>query len=325
MWRYILRRLVGTVIVIFGVTLTVFFLMRFVPGDPVDIMLGGEGLHDPDLAAKYRQEYGLDQPIPIQYARWMAKLFAGDLGRSIAFGGEPVTDLLSRRLRNTMILAVAGAMVAVVGAVILGVLGAIVAAEEKSPVLDRLLGLGPLLLTSIPAFALGIGLIVLFASKLRVLPAVGMHDVTGGGTLDLLKHLILPAFTLAASSLGANARLTRATVLEVLREDYIRLARAKGLPERLVLYEHALRNAMIPVITSLGLMFGYMLAGSVIVESVFAWPGLGQMVVDALLQRDYPVIQGGILVIAIVFVFINLVVDISYAYIDPRIRHGGAY
>lgn len=322
MRQYLFRRLAGAVLVTFGVTLVVFFLMRVVPGDPIDIMLGAEGLYDPGLAAKYRAEYGLDQPVPLQYAKWLVQMFKGDLGRSLAHYNEPVRDLLGRRFRNTLILTVGATMVAVSGAIVIGVFGAIVTAKESNPLLERAVALGPLLLTTVPAFALGLALMVVFAVKLHLLPTVGMYSITGGGgVLDLLKHLIMPALTLAAASLGANARLTRATVLEVLREDYIRTARAKGLPERIILYQHALKNALIPVITSLGLMFGYMLGGSMIVESLFSWPGLGWMVVDAILMRDYPVIQGGILLIAVVFVFVNLLVDISYAYIDPRVRY----
>jgi ABC-type dipeptide/oligopeptide/nickel transport system permease component len=321
--RFLLRRLVVTVLVVFGVTIVVFFLTRVIPGDPVVTMMAAAQVADPDLVAQYRHEYGLDQPLPVQYARWLWKAVQGDLGNSIV-SKEKVTVVVGRAFRATSILALTGMITAVLTGVLVGVVGAFVTSEGKHPVLGQVFSLGPLVPIAIPAFSLALFLIIAFAVKIPLFPPVGMHSVRGNSTDlgDLLLHLVLPTLTMAAASSGATARVARATLLEVIREDYIRTARAKGLPERTVLLQHALRNVLIPIVTNTGIMFGSMLSGAVLVESVFAWPGLGRLMVDSISGRDYPVVVGGTLVIAVAYVTVNLLVDITYGFIDPRTRHG---
>lgn len=321
MRAFILRRLLITVLVIFGTTIIVFGLTRVIPGDPVRTMLGAAQVADPGLVEKYRRDFGLDQPIPVQYVRWLWNTAHGDLGLSIQ-NREKVTVVLDRAFRASFILALAGMLIAVLVGVVLGVVGAFVSVGRRRRVLSRITSLGPLILVTIPPFSLALILILAFAVQVRLFPPVGMHSVRDSSFGDLLWHLVLPAVTLAAASAGATARVARSSMLEVLREDFVRTARAKGLPERMVLFQHALRNALIPVVTNTGLMFGGMLSGAVLIESVFAWPGLGKLMVDAILRRDYPIIEGGALLIAIFYVLVNLLVDISYAFVDPRIRYG---
>jgi peptide/nickel transport system permease protein len=321
MRAFLLRRLFVTIFVIFGVTLVIFVLTRLIPGDPVTTMLAAAQVADPELVAKYRHEYGLDQPLPVQYARWLWHTAHGDLGRSIQSSQE-VTEIIGRAYRATFILALTGMIIAVLTGVIMGAIGAFVTVGGQHPTLARLIGLGPLILVTIPPFSLALFLIVLFALKIPIFPPVGMHSVRDTSLSDLLWHLVLPTLTLAAASAGATARVARAVFLEVIHEDYIRTAYAKGLPERLILFKHALRNILIPIVTNTGIMFGSMLSGAVLVESVFAWPGMGKLMVDAILRRDYPVIEGGALIIALSYVIANLLVDASYAFIDPRIRYG---
>jgi peptide/nickel transport system permease protein len=322
MSRFLLRRLVVTVLVVFGVTIVVFFLTRVIPGDPVVTMMAAAQVADPDLVAQYRHEYGLDQPLPVQYTRWLWKAMQGDLGTSIV-SKEKVTVVVGRAFRATSILALGGMITAVLTGVLMGAIGALVTSGGQHPLLAHLVGLGPLVLIAIPSFSLALFLIILLALKIPLFPPVGMHSVrnSNAGFGDLLMHLVLPVLANAAASAGATARVTRATLLEVIREDYIRTARAKGLPERMVLLQHALRNVLIPVVTNTGIMFGGMLSGAVLVESVFAWPGLGRLMVYSITGRDYPVVVGGTLVIALCYVTVNLLVDISYAFIDPRTRH----
>jgi peptide/nickel transport system permease protein len=321
MRAFLMRRLLVTVFVVFGVSMVVFGLTRIIPGDPVTTMLASAQVADPELVAEYRRAFGLDQPIPVQYARWLWNLAHGDLGRSIQ-NSQQVTQVIGRAFRATFILAVAGMLVAVVTGVLMGALAAFVTAGGTRANLARTISLGPLILVTIPPFSLALFFIILFALKLPLFPPVGMHSVNNKSFTDLLWHLILPTLTLAAASAGATARVTRAVFVEVIREDYIRTAYAKGLPERMILFQHALRNVLVPIVTNTGIMFGSMLSGAVLVESVFAWPGMGKLMVDAILRRDYPVIEGGTLVIALSYVVANLLVDVSYAFIDPRIRYG---
>lgn len=322
MRAYILRRLFALIPVLFGVSVVVFFLLRLVPGDPIMTVLGEVALAPPEVVAELRQKYGLDQPIYVQYGKWLWTVLHGDLGRSF-FDRHPVTQMLLARLRATFMLAIVSLLIAVVGGVSVGVAAARTAAGGKNLLLEKTLTLSPLLLLAIPSFALGLFLIVIFAARLKVLPATGMYSPIGGGDpSDLVKHLLMPAVTLAAVPLAVTARLTRASLLEVIRADYIRTAYAKGLHERLIFYQHALKNALIPVVTNSGIVLGNLLAGSMVVETVFSWPGIGWMMVGAVGTRDYPVVQGGALLIASTYVLANLLVDISYAYIDPRIRYG---
>lgn len=299
----------------------VFALARLVPGDPVALMMSRAFISDPIKVAQYRHEYGLDQPIFVQYGIWLYKILQGDWGKSIN-GDQNVADLLKGKAAATVILSLAAVAFAVPAGIAFGMYSAVLSASGRHEILDKIFGLGPLVFLIVPQFTLGVLLIILFALKFPLFPPVGMQTLKGGGLLDLPMHLVLPALTLSAPSAAALARLTRAVVLEITREDYIRTAYAKGLSQRVVLYRHILRNTLIFLVTNIGIMFGNLLAGAVMVETVFAWPGLGKLMVDSVLGRDYPVIQGGTFLITLTYVLTNLVVDLSYTYIDPRVRYG---
>jgi ABC-type dipeptide/oligopeptide/nickel transport system permease component len=321
MQAFLARRLTVTVLVVAGTTLIVFILTRVVPGDPIRTMLAAAQVADPNLVERYRRDFGLDQPLPVQYARWVWNLANGDMGRSIE-SREAVRTILGRAFGATFVLALAGMVLAVVTGVALGATGALLAVRRPHSIVARGIGLAPLALITIPPFSLGLFFIYLLAVRLPVLPPVGMHDLRNDTFGDLLRHLVLPALTLAAASSGATARVARSALVDILREDYIRTAYAKGLSNRAVILRHALRNTLIPVVTNTGIMFGSMLSGAVLVESVFAWPGVGKLMVDAILRRDYPVIEGVTLVVSLSYVLVNLLVDVSYAFVDPRLRYG---
>jgi len=297
-----------------GVTFVIFISVRLIPGDPA-VAIAGERA-TPQLIAQVRQELGLDQPLLIQYGRFMVKLVQGDLGTSLRTR-LPVAPEVWRRLKQTLLLATVSLVLASAVGMFLG----IVSATRPYSVWDNAGMVVALLGVSTPVFWLGLMLILLFSVELP--KALGLNQPifppTGSGTW---KHVVMPAITLAAYSTGIIARMTRSSMLDVVAQDYIRTARAKGLSERVITYRHALRNALVPVITVQGLQFGTLLGGAVLTESVFAWPGLGRYLVDAIFQRDYPVVQAVILVIAIGFIIINLVVDLLYALVDPRIRYG---
>jgi peptide/nickel transport system permease protein len=313
--RYLARRLLLAVPVLVGVSIVVFMVLHLSPGDPAEIMLGSAGTKE-DLA-RLRADLGLNEPLPVQYARWMGHVMRGDLGRSLWMRRPVLPDVLDR-FRATLVLTGTALLLSTVGGVALGVLSA----TRPHSWLDRLSGVAALFGASMPVFWLGIVLMVIFSLQLGWLPASGMWAPYGGGDArDLVSHLVLPAVTLAAASVTIIARLTRSTMLEVLGQDYIRTARAKGLVERLVVVRHGLRNALIPIVTVVGVQAGYLLGGAVLTETVFAWPGVGTLMVQGILARDFPLVQGCVLVIALSFVVINLVVDLLYAWIDPRIRY----
>jgi peptide/nickel transport system permease protein len=313
--RYLARRLLLAIPVLIGVSIVVFMVLHLSPGDPAEIMLGSAATKE-DLA-KLRADLGLNESLPLQYARWINHVVRGDLGRSIWMRRPVLPDVLDR-FRATLILTGTALLISTVAGVTLGVL----AATRPHSWLDRLSGVAALFGASMPVFWLGIVLMVIFSLQLGWLPASGMWAPYGGGDArDLLAHLVLPAVTLAAASVTIIARLTRSTMLEVLGQDYIRTARAKGLVERLVVTRHGLRNALIPIVTVVGVQAGYLLGGAVLTETVFAWPGVGTLMVQGILARDFPLVQGCVLVIALSFVVINLAVDLLYAWIDPRIRY----
>jgi peptide/nickel transport system permease protein len=303
---YVLRRLVLAVPTLLGVTVVVFALIRVIPGDPARLVLGLQASEAE--VQRLRSELGLDRPLPVQYARFLARLIRGDLGRSIATG-EPVAREIASRFGPTLQLAVASTVLATLAGVSAGVLSA---TRVYSWVDYVAMGVA-LFGVSLPVFWLGLMLILLFAVHLRWLPAGGY------GTLA---HLVLPTVTLAAFSVAIVARMTRSSMLEVLHQDYVRTAWAKGLTARAVVLHHALRNALIPVITVIGLQFGALLGGAILTETVFAWPGMGRLLVGAIVARDYPVVQGVVLVFAGLFTLVNLAVDLLYAYVDPRIHYG---
>jgi len=304
--RYITQRLIQAVGVIIGVSMLVFVLVRVIPGDPARIMLS-ESASD-EQVSQMRHILGLDQPLPVQYVVFVRQALAGDLGTSL-FYGEPTLKVVADHLPATLLLGATSLVLALVIAVPVGVLSAV----RRDSVWD-FAGMGLAIVgQSVPAFWLGLMLVLVFSVFLGWLPSSGF-----GSPL----HLVLPSVTLGAFICALSTRLIRSGLLEVLHEDYVRTARAKGLTERAVLSRHALRNTLIPLVTILGLQLGSLLGGAVITETVFAWPGVGTLIFTAINARDYPLIQASVLLLSLVFVLINLGVDLVYAYLDPRIHYG---
>ena len=315
MRRYLVRRLLLLVPVLLGVSVIIFMVLHLAPGDPAEIMLGSQATQA-DLA-RLRAELGLTEPLSVQYVRWLGLVARGDLGRSIWMKRPVLAEVLGR-FKATLVLTGSALLLSTVGGLALG----IASATRPNSLLDRLSAVASLFGASMPVFWLGIVLMVIFALWLGWLPASGMFSPYGGGDLrDLLLHLALPAVTLAAASVTIIARLTRSTMLETFGQDYIRTARAKGVVERAVVLCHGLKNALIPIVTVVGVQAGYLLGGAVLTETVFAWPGVGTLMVQGILARDFPLVQGCVLVVALSFVLINLGVDLLYAWLDPRIRY----
>jgi peptide/nickel transport system permease protein len=333
MLRYLVRRLLLLVPILLGVSLLIFFWIRALPGSPAESLLGERAT--PALVQAYRHRYGLDQPVYKQYWAYLKTTASGDLGVSVA-SRRRVTAEIRARFPATVELALA----AMVFAITIGVPLGFFAAKHYGGVFDNASLVGSLIGISIPIFFLAIILKYIFAIRLGWLPSVGRISITidaehptnfyildaiitrDWSTLwDVIKHLILPAIALGSIPLAIIMRITRAAVLDVQNEDYVRTARAKGLPPAVVDSRHVLRNALLPVTTIIGLQTGLLLSGAVLTETVFAWPGMGSWLRDAIFNRDYPVLQGGILFLAIVFVLVNLIVDLSYAFINPRIRY----
>jgi ABC-type dipeptide/oligopeptide/nickel transport system permease component len=306
MTRDLLRRIVATVPVVLGAATFVFFMLHLVPGDPVDLMF----MHAPltvEDKERVRQQLGLDQPLAVQYVQFLGRAATGDLGRSIR-SQRPVIEEIANRLPRTLELAVAGTAVGL----LLGLSFGVLAAVKQGTWLDTLTIVSATLGVSMPSFWLGLMLIFLFALNLGWLPASGA---------DTWLSLLLPAFALGLAVSAIIARMTRSSLLEVLRLEYITAARAKGLSEPIIVGRHALKNALIPVVTIVGLQFGNLLGGAFVIETVFAWPGVGQLAVQALMSRDYPLVQGIVLMVSVIFVAINLGIDMLYRVLDPRIRY----
>ncbi|KGQ23136.1 ABC transporter permease [Thermus filiformis] len=335
MWSYFLRRLVGLVPVLFGITLLVFLFLKLIPGDPAVAILGERGT--PEQVEALREKLGLNRPLPEQYLAFVRRVLTGDLGVS-AVSTIPVGEELKRRWPATFELALAATLVAV----LLGIPAGILAAIRKNTLWDNLSMSLSLVGVSMPVFWLGLLLVYLFAVHLHWLPTggrlsteagIGFKPLTGFYVLDallrgdfrlladVLAHLVLPALTLGTIPLAILARITRSAMLEVLSQDYVRTARAKGLAERQVILKHAFKNALLPVVTVVGLQFGTLLGGAILTETIFSWPGIGSYIYEGILNRDYPVVQSGVLVVALAFVLINLLVDLSYALLDPRIQY----
>ncbi|WP_096185668.1 nickel ABC transporter permease [Evansella halocellulosilytica] len=308
MLQFILRRAFHSVIVVFVISLIIFFSIRLT-GDPVAVMFSAG---EPTQAAidNLRAQLGLDEPIWVQYGIFMRDLLMFDLGTSFRTG-ESVTGMIFSRIGATLSLALGGIFVAMLIAFPVGIISAV----KRGTALDFFGRIFSLIGISFPNFWLGIMLIIIFAVTLQWLPASGY-----GG----IEYLILPSITLGLILSGILSRLVRSSMLEVLNQQYIATAHSKGLKEWVVIFRHALRNALIPTITFLGIQFGSLLGGTVIIEQVFSWPGIGRMIIDAINQRDYPVIQGGVIILALLMVLVNLIVDISYSFIDPRIKAGGS-
>ncbi len=308
-----------------GILLITFAIVRLIPGDPCVVMLGERATQA--KCDEFKARYGLDQPIPIQFGRYVANLSRGDFGASIRTG-QNVTDVIAQRLPMTIELA----FFAMIFSSVVGILLGVISAVRRNSAVD----LGTMVIAnvgvSMPVFWLGMLLIIALALNLRWLPTFGrgpsvlaaigaMFHGDTEAIVDTLRHILMPAATLGLTAAALIMRMVRSTMLEVLRQDYIRTARAKGLAEKTVVYKHALRNALLPVITIVGLQFGALLGGAVVTESIFAWPGVGQLAVQAIAQRDFPVIQGTVLTLALTFSVVNLLVDISYAWINPKIRY----
>jgi ABC-type dipeptide/oligopeptide/nickel transport system permease component len=308
MLRFVLVRLIQGVVVILLVTTLVFFILHLAPGDPVTLLIG-EAPMTPDQVAEIRHFWGLDQPLGLQYVHWLSNMLRGDFGESIGFGGRTVTSLLRDAAPNTLQLNVLALVISVGVAVPAGVL----AASRRYSLFDGGLMFVSTLGISFPSFWLGLMLIVLFALILRWLPPFGISD---------WKSYLLPVFVLAAEQMALLARLSRSATLEVMEQEFVMTARAKGLAEPRVLVSHVLRNALLPVVTVIGYRIGFLLSGTVVIETVFAWPGVGRLLFQSIGQRDYVVVQAVVTVGAVVVVVANLITDIVYAYVDPRIRYG---
>ena len=315
MTRYVVGRLLQTIPVLWGASLIVFLLIRLIPGDAATVMLGSDAT--PENVAALRQQLGLNDPIVVQYWNWLVKVLHADLGVSIQTR-EPVFETLVAKFGNTLILTVAAMIIAAV----VGVTAGVISATRRRSIFDRVAMVVALFGNSMPAFWLGLILMLTLALGLGWFPTGGMYSLRGdGGPLDLLRHLVLPAITLASVTTALVARMVRSSMLEVLNQDYMTTARGKGLRGRTTIWRHAFRNALLPVVTVIGLQFGYLLGGAVLTETVFVWPGIGLMTFTAIGTRDVPVIQGAILMTSASFVLINLLVDLAYAYLDPRIKY----
>ena len=314
MLLYISKRLLLLIPVLFGISIIVFLIMALIPGDPALAILGAYAT--PENITKLRAELGLDKSLLQQYLTWIGNVLQGDFGRSYNLN-RPVLDEVLERLGPTLLLA----GVALLLCALFGILGGIVAAVRQYRWQDKLITLLVLIGISTPSFWLGLVLILLFAVEWQILPASGMvTPYAGGGVLDVLKHLILPAITLALVATGVIARLARANMLEVLRQDYVRTARAKGLPEKSVIYKHAFKNALVNIVPIIGIQAGFVLGGAVYIETVFQWPGIGRMLVTAISTRDILLVQGGVLVVASCYVLFNLLADVIQHWLDPRIE-----
>ena len=305
MLTYVGRRLLAAIPTLWGVATAVFVMARLLPGDPARVIAGV--LASQDQVDHLRHQLGLDQPLPVQYVDYLGSLARLDLGTSAHFGG-PVSGEIASRLPYTAELALTALAIAVV----LGVLGGVAAALRRNTLIDLAVSAVSVLGISMPTYWLGLMLIVVFAIQLRLLPAAGA---------DSPGSVVLPAFTLGLLSVGLIARMTRSSLLEVLAQDYVRTARAKGVSPAQVVFAHALRNALVPIVTAVGLQLGALMGGAVLTESVFGWPGVGRLLLDSIFSRDYPMVQGLVLLFAFTYIVINLLVDLLYVVVDPRVRY----
>ena len=321
MLRYVLRRLALMVPVVLAIAALNFALLQLAPGDAAEIIAGQSGHGTPEFVAQMRREFGLDRPVYQQFVIYTGRLLTLDLGYSFV-QSTPVAALIAGRLPATLLLMISALALAIAGGVALGV----AAARRRGRLADALISVGALIAYAMPAFWLGLMLIVLFSIHLNLLPSGGMMDVTANRSgiayaLDVARHLILPALTMALFYLAVYTRVMRASMLEVYGLEYIVTARAKGLSEQAVAWQHAARNAALPVLTLAGVQFGHLLGGSILIETVFGWPGLGRLVFDALGQRDLNTLLGVLFVSSVVVVLVNLAVDLLYGWLDPRIVH----
>jgi len=312
--NYLLQRLLSAIPVLLGITIIVFFIISLIPGDPATAILGSYAT--PENVKLLNEQLGLDKGLVQRYFIWLGNLVQGDLGRSFALN-RPVLDEILERFNATLILSGTAFILCSVVGVLIGTISAF----KQYTITDKIITFTVLTGISLPSFFLGMMMILLFAVNLQWLPVSGMHAIYGGGDFfDLIHHLIMPAIALALVATGVVARITRNSVLEILRQDYIRTARAKGVREGNVLFKHVLRIAIVTILPILGLQAGFVLSGSVFIEIVFQWPGVGRMLVDAILKRDILLVQGGVMFVAACYVLFNIAVDLLQRYLDPRIK-----
>ncbi len=314
MTAFLARRLLAAVPVVLVVGVTVFVLINLAPGDPVQVMLGPDAR--PEQVERMRQNLGLDQPLPVQFGIWFSRALVGDLGESI-FLRQPVTTAILSRLEPTLLLTFGAVFVAVA----IGVTAGLVSGLKRGSWADQFFMFLALLGVSIPEFWLALNLVILFGVELRWLPVAGYVTIAEGGLWEAFRHVILAALAVGFIQSALIARMTRSSIIEVMSLDYVRTAHAKGLGRAKVILKHALRNALIPIVTVIGLVFALSLGGAIVVEIVFSIPGVGRLLIESVGRRDYPVIQGVVLYIALAYVLANLLVDMTYAVIDPRIRY----
>ncbi len=312
--NYFIQRLLSAIPVLLGITIIVFFIISLIPGDPATAILGSYAT--PENVKLLNEQLGLDKGLIQRYFIWLGNLVQGDLGRSFALN-RPVLDEILERFNATLILSGTAFILCSVVGVLIGTISAF----KQYTITDKIITFTVLTGISLPSFFLGMMMILLFAVNLQWLPVSGMYAIYGGGDfLDLIHHLIMPAIALALVATGVVARITRNSVLEILRQDYIRTARAKGVREGNVLFKHVLRIAIVTILPILGLQAGFVLSGSVFIEIVFQWPGVGRMLVDAILKRDILLVQGGVMFVAACYVLFNIAVDLLQRYLDPRIK-----
>jgi peptide/nickel transport system permease protein len=311
---YLVKRVIYNIPVIILLTIFVFAMVRFLPGDPADILLSGEGgAEDPIVRAQLMKDIGLDKPIPVQYGIWVWRALHGNFGKSV-YSEEDVYTLIMDRFPATLLLAFSSMIISIMVALPAGIISAIrrQKAADYAAMIFALLGI------SIPEFWFGIMLILTFSLWVPLLPSMGYMSPFQDFSASI-KFLILPAVALGLRMAGVVTRMTRSSMLDELGQDYVRTARAKGLPEKVVIFIHALKNALVPTVTIVGLQFGTILGGSVVIEMVFSWPGVGQLIVNSILHRDYLVVQAAVLLLAVFFLFVNLIVDIIYTFLNPRV------
>jgi len=316
----ILRKILYAILLLLAVIVLNFLLLHLAPGDPVDTLVGEMGGAPPELIAQMRAEYGLDKSLPQQLFTYVFKMAKGDLGVSFNFN-EPVISIILGRVAATLLLVIT----ALVMAIIVGTLLGVIAAQRPTSLFSHFVTIISLVSYSAPVFWTGIMLLILFSYFIPVFPSFGMSEVGSGATnlhyvFDVLKHLVLPAITLASIYLAVYSRMARASMLDVLGSDYIRTARSKGLSERVIVYKHALKNALLPIVTMAGIQFSQLIAGAVVVETVFSWPGMGQLAFEAILRRDHPLLLGILFFSTLIVVVVNILTDLTYRLLDPRIK-----
>lgn len=315
MLRYILNRITYLIPTVILVSMIVFSLMHLIPGDPADAMLGREASEEQKAAL--RAELGLDQSVPLQYLGWVWGLLRGDFGTSMVYK-KPVLELILQKLPPTFLLAVSSVLLSSLIGLVIGT----IAGSRQGSVVDISALTAALFWVSIPTFWLGILMVLVFSIYIPIFPSMGYASITEN-FLECLRFQALPTLTLSAVMLGGVTRVCRSEMIEQLNREYVVTAWAKGMPRRRIVYRHALKNAFIPLMTYIGLQLGYLMGGAVVVESIFSWPGVGRLMMNAIFQRDYPMVQGIVLILAFIFIFVNLLVDIGYSFFNPQIRLGG--